>query len=149
MKKILVSLICLLMVACASAPEPRGENLPPDVARPAAQARQNPAVISLMEEAETYRANGQLEPASASLERALRISPRDPVLRERLGWLRLEQGDPFQAKELARMAVVYATGRPLVQASAWELIAEAEAKIGNTTESELARQEAARLREHQ
>lgn len=148
MKKLAVILIPLLLAACASKPESRDEALPPDVAQPAG-AYQNPAVISLMEEAEQYREQGKPDMAAASLERALRISPRDPVLRERLGWLRLEQGDPFQAKELARMVVVYASGRPLVQASAWELIAEAEAEIGNMMESELARQEAERLRARQ
>lgn len=112
-------------------------------------AQQNPAVISLLEEANRLQSAGDLPGASASLERAIRIAPRDARLRERLGWLRLSQNDPFQAKALARMAVAYSSGNPELQASAWELIAASEAAIGNTRESDLAREEANRLRQRE
>lgn len=111
-----------------------------------APAYQNPAVVALLEEAERQRDAGNLNLAAAALERALRIAPRDPMLRIRLGWLRLEQGDPFQAKELARMAVVYAGEQHDLQADAWDVIAAAERAIGNQVEATLAAQEAERLR---
>lgn len=140
-----IVLFSLLVTACAGTGAPRDtadEGVEP------APPYQNPAVIALLEEAERQRTAGNLSLAASAVERALRISPRDPVLRIRLGWLRLEQGDPFQAKELARMGVVYAGERDVVEADAWELVAAAERAIGNQVEAALAAQEAERLRGH-
>ncbi|MDX1455422.1 MAG: hypothetical protein R3217_08215 [Gammaproteobacteria bacterium] len=112
-----------------------------------AERPQNPAVIALLEEANRQQQAGNPDLASSAVERALRIAPRDPRIRLRLGWLRLEQDDPFQAKEFARLAYVHAAGNEEMQAEAWDLIAAAETRIGNQQEAELARQEAARLRD--
>lgn len=140
--RILVIALLLLLAACAArdiATGPEREAETPVV--------QNPAVIALLEEAERQRSAGRLDLAASAMERALRISPHDPLLRLRLGWLRLEQNDPFQAKALARMAFVYAgEQRPGLRADAWDLIAAAERAIGDQVEATLAEQEAAKLR---
>lgn len=142
MKRLLaLALLISFAAGCAGTGAPRER----ERAEPAPDY-QNPAVIALLEEAERQRTAGNLALAAAAVERALRIDPRDPLLRIRLGWLRLEQGDPFQAKELARMGVVYAGERDMVEADAWALIAAAERAIGNHVEAALAEQEAERLR---
>jgi len=140
--RILLFTLCLLLAACAT--RPQGDTRRPGEAD--VPAVQNPAVVSLQEEAERQRKAGNYGHAASALERALRISPRDPVLRVQLGQLRIAQGDPFQAKELARMGVVYAAGQPAVEADAWDVIAVAERAIGNQVEATLAEQEATRLR---
>ena len=139
--RILLLTFCLLLTACAT---PSGERDRPGTT--AAPPVQNPAVVALVEESERQRRAGNFGLAASALERALRISPRDAALRIQLAALRLEQGDPFQAKELARMGVVYASGQPEVEADAWDVIAAAERAIGNQVEATLAAQEATRLR---
>ena len=142
------SLAALLMLAaCTSTPPPAPDEPAGASIDTKENVLQNPAVIGLLEQAEEQHDSGDLLRASATLERALRIAPRDPRIRTRLGWLRLDQNDPFQAKELARMAVVYASGQPELQAEAWDVIAAAERMIGNQVEAELAAQEARRLRQ--
>ncbi|HEX6928728.1 MAG TPA: tetratricopeptide repeat protein [Gammaproteobacteria bacterium] len=142
MIRILLLLLGVALSACASTPPSdwstgNGEQAP---------AVQNPAVVALMAEAERQQAAGNHALAASALERALRIAPHDAVLRIELGRLRLAQGDPFQAKELARMAVVYSGEQHELQAEAWDLIAAAERAIGNHVEATLAAEEAARLR---
>lgn len=139
--RILLLTFFLLMTACAT---PSGERTQPGTT--AAPAVQNPAVVALVEESQRQRRAGNFGLAASALERALRIAPRDARLRIQLAGLRLEQGDPFQAKELARMGVVYAGGQPDVEADAWDVIAAAERAIGNQVEATLAAQEATRLR---
>lgn len=139
--RILLLTFCLLLTACATPSSERerpGATAAPDV--------QNPAVVALVEESARQRRAGNFGLAASALERALRITPRDASLRIQLAELRLEQGDPFQAKELARMGVVYASGQPEVEADAWDVIAAAERAIGNQVEATLAAQEATRLR---
>jgi predicted Zn-dependent protease len=54
-----------------------------------------------MESARTEAASGKLVQAAASLERALRIEPRNPRLWHELARVRLRQGDAVQAANLA------------------------------------------------
>lgn len=136
----------LMLGACASGDVQRDTHRTGSTDEQASAPR-NPAVVALGSEAQRQRAAGNLPLAASALERALRIAPRDPVLRIELGRLRLAQRDPFQAKELARMAVVYAGEDNAVQADAWDLIADAERAIGNQVEATLAAQEAERLRD--
>lgn len=64
----------------------------------------NTAATSLQTTAEQQRAAGEPERAAATLERALRIDPKDPSLWLSLAEIRLEQGDRAQAAQLARRA---------------------------------------------
>lgn len=139
--RIFLLMFCLLLAACAT---PTGEQRRPGTTEPV--SAQNPAVDALVEESERQRGVGNFALAASALERALRITPRDAALRVQLAELRLQQGDPFQAKELARMGVVYGHGQPGVEADAWDVIAAAERAIGNQVEATLAEQEATRLR---
>ena len=62
----------------------------------------NKAVIALLDRAQIDNEAGQREAAGASLERALRIEPRNPWLWLELAQLRLAQGQYAQAITLAR-----------------------------------------------
>ena len=61
----------------------------------------NNAVVALMDSARADVAGGKPDAAVASLERALRIRPQDPLLWQKLAWLRLQNGDFDQAAALA------------------------------------------------
>lgn len=76
---------------------------PPPSAPPAAStaAPQPPATDSLVALADRQAAAGDVAQAAAQLERALRIRPQDPVLWQKLAWLRLKNGDFEQAAALA------------------------------------------------
>ena len=99
-----------------SAPGPAPGRVVP--ARP-----QPPAVVALLEHAEQQANTGDLESAAASLERALRIDPRNPVLWHHLATVRLAQGQASQAEQLAVKSNSLASGNAAQQALNWQLIA--------------------------
>jgi len=83
--------ILLLVTGCTS--------LRPDTPPP--KPSTNVAVVSLLNKAKAQYTSGQLHEASASLERAVRIEPRNPYLWQELARVRLEQGQYRQAENLA------------------------------------------------
>ncbi len=99
-------------------------------------------VLALLTTAQQQQSGGDLNGASVSLERAQRIAPREPQVLYRLAEVRLAQGDPAQAEQLARRGLTYANGRPALQAGLWELIAQAREKQGDPAGAAQARQRA-------
>ncbi|GAC1035250.1 hypothetical protein thsps117_00070 [Pseudomonas sp. No.117] len=99
-------------------------------------------VLSLLTTAQQQQTGGDLNGASSSLERAMRIAPREPQVLYRLAQVRLAQNDPAQGEQLARRALTYAGGRPALQASLWQLIAQAREAQGDASGAALARQKA-------
>lgn len=108
----------------------------------AADERLDGPVLALLTSAQQMERSGNLSGASASLERAQRIAPREPQVLYRLAEVRLAQGDPVQAEQLARRGLTYAGGRPALQASLWELIARAREQQGDAAGAAQARQRA-------
>ncbi len=99
-----------------SVPQPA----PPVVTRP-----QSPAVVALLDTAEQQANSGDLEAAAASLERAIRIDSRNPLLWHHLATVRLSQGDAQAAEQLATKSNSLASGNTVQQSRNWELIARA------------------------
>ena len=99
-------------------------------------------VLALLTTAQQQQAGGDLNGAASSLERAQRIAPREPQVLYRLAQVRLAQGDAAQAEQFARRAQGYAAGRPDLQASLWNTIAQAREKQGDSAGAALARQKA-------
>ncbi len=60
------------------------------------------AVKSLLDDAKTYYETKQYEQAAASLERAIRIKPRNPIIWHDLAGVRLAQEDWKRAANLAQ-----------------------------------------------
>jgi predicted Zn-dependent protease len=92
-----------------------------------------PAVVALLDQAEQQANAGELEPAAASLERAIRIDPRNPVLWYHLATVRLSQGESSQAEQLAAKSNSLAAGNQVQQARNWRLIAQARREQNNTS----------------
>ncbi len=99
-------------------------------------------VLALLTTARQEQGSGNLDSAASSLERAQRIAPREPQVLYRLAEVRLAQGDAAQAEQLARRGLTYASGRPALQASLWNLIAQARDRQGDAAGAAQARERA-------
>lgn len=99
-------------------------------------------VLALLTTAQQQQNGGDLNGASSSLERAQRVAPREPQVIYRLAQVRLAQGDAAQAEQLAQRGLTYANGRPRLQASLWDIIAQAREKQGDAAGAAAARQKA-------
>lgn len=111
-----------LLAGCAAFPPSAPE------ARPVSD---NSAVVALMDSARNDIAAGKSDSAAASLERALRIEPRNPLLWQELARLRLQQGQYQQAEGLAARANAWAGNDKALRAQNWRLIGEARLKRGD------------------
>lgn len=65
----------------------------------------NPAVLALLNSAGQQRQRKQYVAAAASLERAIRIAPRDAELYLELAKIRFQQNNREQAEQLCRKAI--------------------------------------------
>jgi len=73
----------------------------------------------------TLASRGDLDGASSTLDRALRIEPNNPLLWIELGRLRLLESDAHQAEGCARKALSASSGDHGTQAQAGRLLADA------------------------
>jgi len=88
--------------------------------------RLSAATNSLVTQAQGATARGDFDAAAATLERALRIEPDNPLVWIEMGRARLASGDAAQAENMGRRALALAAGAPREQASARQLIADAQ-----------------------
>jgi len=81
-----------------------------------------------MESARTDAAAGRLVQAAGSLERALRIEPRNPRLWHELARVRLRQGDSGQAANLAARSNSFAGNDGALRAANQSIIEQARVR---------------------
>lgn len=117
-----VVLVVLAGCATVEAPEPVPE---PEAPAPSAPAAENLAVAGLMDNARADVAANKLGSAAATLERALRIEPRNPRLWHELAQVRLRQGDYAQAESTAQRSNAWAGADADLRAANERIIAEA------------------------
>lgn len=129
---------CVAVQPPAPVSEPVPVPIPPPVG--------SPAVVSLMDHARADVAAGHLGRAEASLERALRIEPRNPHLWQELARVRLKQGDYAQAESVAARSTLWAGGDIGLRAENWRLIAQAREARGDTAGARAALEAAERER---
>jgi uncharacterized protein HemY len=102
--------------------------IPPPPPRAPPAPRENhlsPATLSLVTQSRTLASHGDLDGASSTLDRALRIEPNNPLLWIELGRLRLAENDAHQAEGCGRKALALASGDHGTQAQAGRLLADA------------------------
>jgi Tfp pilus assembly protein PilF len=124
--------LVLILAGCATpppAPESKPEPPPPVVIPP---KQENIAIAGLMESARADAAAGKLANAAASLERALRIEPRNPRLWHELARVRSQQGQHAQAENVAVRSNSFAGDDKALRAENWKLIAETRKARGDT-----------------
>lgn len=126
------ALLALALAACA-APQPAPVESAPPGEQPAAvtppppssTAKESVAVAGLMDSARTDAAAGRLAEAAATLERALRIEPRNPRLWQELARVRLQQADFAQAESLAQRSNSWAGSDSALRAENARIIEQA------------------------
>jgi tetratricopeptide (TPR) repeat protein len=91
---------------------------------PPKQFKLSPATAALVAQAHKQETGGNYAPAAATIERALRIEPENPLLWIELGQIRLSEGNAAQADGMGHKALALATGDVQAQASAWRLVAD-------------------------
>lgn len=128
---------------CAIVQEPAPESAPVPVPAPAIESA---AIASLMDGARQDVAAGRLANATASLERALRIEPRNPRLWQELARVRLKQGEFAQAESVAARSNSWAGGDNRLRAENWRLIAQSREARGDAAGARAALDAAERQR---
>ena len=131
----LLFLLVLLVASCATPPapdqKPEEPPTPPPVAPATPPRQENIAIAGLMDSARADAAAGNLAGAAASLERALRIEPRNPRLWHELARVRLKQGQHAQAESVAARSNSWAGDDKMLRAENWRLIAQAREARGD------------------
>jgi predicted Zn-dependent protease len=95
----------------------------------------SPATNALVQQAHAQAHAAAFAPAAATIERALRIEPENPLLWIELGQIRLSENNPAQANAMGHKALALATGDPQAQASAWRLVAESLRQLNRNDEA--------------
>jgi uncharacterized protein HemY len=120
------------------APAPAPPSTPPPAPPRPPPPRENhlsPATRSLVTQAHTLLAHGDIDGASATLDRALRIEPSNPLLWIELGRVRLVDGNAHQAEVCARKALALASGDPAAQSQAGRVLSDALRAQGRNQEA--------------
>jgi Tfp pilus assembly protein PilF len=105
--------------------------MPPPVARKTYGA----ATKALVTQAQSQLNAGNNALAAATIERALRIEPDNPLLWIELANIRHHEGNDAQAENVARKALAMASGDGKTQAAAWRVIAESYRARGRNPEA--------------
>jgi len=137
--RIAIVLTALTVTGCKSlseppvnpgAPAPNAAGEAPSTAAPPARPAATrhyelgSAATALVAQAHSRIAAGDYLAATATLERALRIEPDNPLVWIELGRVQLAAGNPAQADSMGRKAVGLAEGDPSAQAAGWRLVAD-------------------------
>ncbi len=121
-------------VASAAAPTPKPAAPIPEVKYAASAppaSKLPPAAASLAAQAEQQRQRGDYVAAAATLERAIRIQPRDSYLWNRLARVRLDQKNYSQAGSLAQKSNSLAKDEDRIKQDNWGMIGAARTAAGD------------------
>jgi len=155
-----ISALLMMIAGCASvtrqpaeqSPAPgdmsqeSGENILAEP-EPRPAISENRAIVALLDKARHDTEAGKREAAGASLERALRIEPRNPWLWHELAQLRLSQGQYERAIAFAHKSNSFASRESSLQALNWQLIGKARVAQGNPSGAEQAYKRAEELQQ--
>ena len=120
----------LLLTGCTTYQEPAPVESPAAPPPAPAVKQENVAIAGLMDSARNDAAAGKLGSAAATLERALRIEPRNPRLWHELARIRLRQADYPQAESLAARSNTWAGADAELRAANQKIISDARAARG-------------------
>lgn len=104
-----------------------------------------PAATALVDEAHAQERSRDFGVAAQTLERALSIEPRNPLVWIELGRENILAGNPAQAYGMGRKALYLASGDARTQARAWQLIAASLREQGRNDEAYAAEEKASAL----
>jgi predicted Zn-dependent protease len=101
--------------------------------------QQEPVIIALLKDADKFSGQGQSSKAAATIERALRIEPRNALLWHRLSGVRFQQQQWQQTIAMARKSIALAGNNSSLKSDNWGLIAKAYDKLGDKRKANEAR----------
>jgi len=102
-------------------------------------------VVALLEDADARIESGDHASAAATLERALRLEPKNAMLWYRLGLIRLKQKNWQQAINSAKKSNSLSAGDYELQTENWKLISDANSGAGNISGARLATEMAEKI----
>ncbi len=120
-KQIFIGLCVIALSSCAG-------NIFRESTEPASN---NNAVVALVNSARSDMTSNKFDAAGATLERALRIEPRNPALWQELARIRLQQEQYQQVESLASKSNGLANDNKSLRAENWRLIGQARLKRGD------------------
>ena len=100
------------------------------------------AVQTLLNDAKQAAANNQLDKAAGSLERAVRLEPRNASIWYDLAQVRLHQGQYTKAETLAQKSIGFSGGNSALIKKNWNLISLSKQAQGDTAGAEAAKKKA-------
>ena len=100
-----------------------------------------PALLALVNKADSAVAAENPEQAIAYIERAIRIDEGRPDLWTRLAHLHLQIGEPARSEQLARKAVALSGSRLNFARDAWLAIADAREALGEKEDADKIRRQ--------
>ncbi len=125
------------------APKPEFSAPPPPPFQPLESfAPLSPAVNALASAANHDSQSGNIEAATATIERAIRIEPRNATLYYKLALLKLKQSKPRLAEDLAKKAALLASTDAELKKHSWLLVARAREMQGDLKGGKAARAKA-------
>ncbi len=110
-----------------------------DKNKKAINKKKESVIIALLDDAEGFSNKGQSEKAAATIERALRIEPKNALLWHRLAIVRLQQEQWQQAITMARKSNALAANNAQLRSDNWAVIATAYDHLGNKKKANEAR----------
>lgn len=144
-RRLIAASLVSILAACAGTPRPE-PGPPPSPFSTLPPHPETPAVASLMDNARLDSQAGRYSNAAASLERALRIEPRNPRLWQELSRVRLSQREFAQAESCAQRSNSWAGSDNALRFDNWQLIAQAREARGDSAGAKAAVDTAKRLR---
>ncbi|MEH6443438.1 MAG: tetratricopeptide repeat protein [Oceanospirillaceae bacterium] len=93
---------------------------------------QKPATVALLNTANYQTNNGSLRAAQSSLERALRISPKDPEVYQSLGEVHRRLGEYVQAEQITLKGIALAAGQSNKLRRLWSALAKIRSEAGDS-----------------
>jgi tetratricopeptide (TPR) repeat protein len=115
-------------------PAPPAKPVPPP-AQPTKEFRLSAASAALVSQAQSQSAAGNHALAVATIERALRIEPDNPLVWIELAKVHQAEGDHARADGMARKALALARSDARAQAAAWNVIADSFRARGRNAEA--------------
>lgn len=112
---------------------------------PEVQQGSNSAVVALLGDARQAAGRGDYASAESQVERALRISPRDPQIYLQLAALKRQKGEYLQAEQVALRGIALAAGLPDYKRQLWRELALIRTQAGDFAGAAQAEAEAERL----
>lgn len=110
-----------------------------DEKREAVSKKKESVIIALLDDAKLFSKKGQSEKAAATIERALRIEPKNALLWHHLATVRMQQQQWQQAIVMARKSNALAKNNKQLRSDNWALIAAAYDSLGNKKKANEAR----------